>query len=129
MYIKFDENNKIIEYSEFGEIDGAENWTGSIPEGFTIDENYMYYIKTYNENLNVWELVFSQDLKDEADNIRNLKIELTQLYDWFVYYSRQFEEYSRCQRMNVVYDKDISVLDLQADINKTRINEVLNLIS
>ena len=59
--------------------------------------------------------------------------ELEELENWFVWYDRQVQEYSRCQRLGIKYENSqnltISQLDKLAESNKTRINELRSILN
>lgn len=57
-----------------------------------------------------------------------LEQELGELENWFNEYDNQVKQYSRCQRLGIEFDKDITELDNQAKINAERITEIRNIL-
>ena len=62
--------------------------------------------------------------KEREVNFLNFTQERQELLDWFEEYDKQVMQYNRCQRLGVEFDKDISELDAQADINQQRLREI-----
>ena len=54
--------------------------------------------------------------------------ELNELMSWFNWYDMQVNQYNRCVRLNIVFDKDMKELDAQAVQNQSRISEIRNLL-
>ena len=58
-----------------------------------------------------------------------LQKELQEIGTWFIEYDNQVRQYSRCQRLNMTFDKDINELDNQAKVNQERIREIRSLLN
>ena len=65
---------------------------------------------------------------DEYQVKQNNKLKLLkeqqELLKWIEYYDKQVMQYNRCQRLGIEFDKDISELDNQANINQARLREI-----
>lgn len=58
-----------------------------------------------------------------------LQQELSELVKWFEgYYRTQIEQYERCKRMGIEFDKDINELDSEAVSKQLRIREIRELL-
>ena len=116
MKIKVNEQGYVIGYVKTGEMDGAEEYTGQVPEGFEeASESY----KLVNGQLELDEA--KQEAEEEK---KELKGELEELYEWFSWYDNQVQQYNRSVRMGEGFDEDIHTLDTQAKQNQLRIREI-----
>lgn len=82
--------------------------------------------------------VEAQEAYDEYEDILRieplnekelLSIELGELETWFSEYDKQVNQYSRCIRLGLEYDKDIKALDEQAKTNAERISEIRKILN
>lgn len=106
MFIKIDENKKIVEtttdkkegYIEYeGEIDIDKFMFASY-----IDGHIVYDEQAYNEFLNM-----------QNERINNEK-EIFEIEKWFVEYDRICNEHARCQRLSIECHHNIAELDILA---------------
>ena len=96
----------------------------------TIDEGYVFdgdtiRPMTLNEKITAG-IASEDDLKAAA--AAQLQVELNTLYAWFDMYDKQVAQYQRCLRTGKQYDKDIAVLDAEAQQKQLRIRELRQLI-
>lgn len=65
------------------------------------------------------------------DNIQDnpLKIELSKLYEWFIWYDIQCNQYRRCMDLDEEYDKNIIQLHNEAKAKAQRINEIKDILA
>lgn len=116
MKIKVDENGYVVGFVTLGDMDGAEEYSGEIPEGFTA-------------SCRSYRIVNGQLIKDEekaAELQRSKKaaFELSEIYEWFSWYDNQCAQYQRAQRLGLDFDQDIDELDAMAQEKQARIREL-----
>lgn len=115
MQIQLDENGYIRAFAESGLADPII-YDGQMPDDFI--ENAGFY------RLETSGLVFDSEKKAAADIREGLQNELSELYEWFIWYDAQVMQYHRAARMGEDFDRDINELDTQAEINRLRIGEI-----
>lgn len=57
-----------------------------------------------------------------------LSAELNNLLTWFKWYDNQVQQYLRCTRLGLSYDKDINQLDKLATQNQQRVAEIKHIM-
>ena len=81
------------------------------------------YIYTDNGISIIKSSMVVQTEKEQNEN------ELRELLHWFNYYDNQVNQYNRCQRLGILFDKDIKELDNQAKNNALRVSELRKLLN
>ena len=70
-----------------------------------------------------------ENFENNQNKFIKLEQEETELVNWFEgYYRTQIEQYQRCQRLGIEFDKNINELDNQAKSYQERIREIRNLL-
>lgn len=121
MKIKTDQDGFVVGYVIVGDMDGAEEWNGEIPEGFSAEDS-RYWRRDGDT------LVFDQTRKDQAEQAVAKQAELEELYAWFVWYDNQVMQYNRAVRLGEAFDRDMAEMDVEAKIKQAQIREIRGIL-
>lgn len=127
MKIKFGSDGYIEGYVEIGDMEGAVEFEGEIPEGFGPETCRFYHLDN-------GALVLDSARQQAAQDAEAAQTELASLYLWFSWYDQQVAQYLRSQRQEEVFVfgidmfeksyQSITELDAQATTNQLRIQEI-----
>lgn len=122
MFIKVDGDNKVIGYASLGGIEGGIEYEGTVPENFNAET--CKFFKLENE-----ELIYIPELESTYENLKTLNLELAELLGWFSWYDNQIIKILNYERRGQTYHISLEELDIQAETNRQRINEIRNLLN
>lgn len=90
-----------------------------------IVEKGVKYQPAHEEEVDV--LVYIPYTENELTKI-NAENEIAELIQWFEEYDNQIKQYERCIRLDIDFDKDIRILDKEANNKQLRIRELREIL-
>jgi len=120
MKIKFNENGYVEGYVTLGDMEGAVEFDGAIPESFAENCRFCHLVDG--------ELVLDEEKLAAAEQAEILRGERTEIYSWFAWYDNQVMQYTRAVRRGEPFDLDIEVLDAEAAAKQLRIREIRTIL-
>ena len=121
MKIKTDADNYVLGYVTIGDMDGAIEFDGVIPDGFDAETCRCYRL---TDGL----LVLDETRLENMQQTKAIVTELTEIYAWFDWYYDQVKQYEICQRIGESFEQDITALDAEAVLKNTRKKEILTIL-
>ena len=70
-------------------------------------------------------IVMDNERKEEKEADSRVDEEICEIKEWFAEYDNQIRQYQRAIRLGIVFDKDIELLDCEAEKKQIRIRELL----
>ena len=125
MKINFDESDHVANFADDSiypgsDVENSVDYIGAVPDDF--NEHFRYYKRS--SQAPDFDLVLDDEKLTAAPNIEALQTELSELYEWFIWYDEQTAQYQRCLRLGEEFDEDITELDAQAKTKQLRIREI-----
>ena len=117
MKIKISVSGYVEGYVTLGEMDGAVEFHGEVPDGFNPETCTCYRLEDSTLILDAEKLAFIQSLPV-------MREELASLHQWLAWYDVQIMQYTRAERLGAISSIDIVALDIQAAVNQARINDL-----
>lgn len=116
MKIKTDKQGRVLGFCTLGDMDGAVEYNGQVPGGFT--ETPLDY------RLIDGKLVEDADLKSTREAAAAAREEEAELASWFSWYDNQCMQYQRALRLGEGFDSDMAALDTKARQKQLRLREL-----
>ena len=113
MKIKTDKHGRVTGFCTLGDMDGAVEYTGVVPDGFANhSQDYRMIDGALTEDA---------DLRTARETAAAEQVEMAELLDWFDWYDNQCMQYQRAARLSEEFDQDMSALDAEARQKQLRL--------
>ena len=113
MKIKTDEQGRVTGFCTLGDMDGAVEYTGVVPDGFA-DHSQDYRLVD-------GVLTEDADLRTAREAAVAAQAEMAELLEWFDWYDNQCMQYQRAARLGEDFDQDMTALDAEARQKQLRL--------
>lgn len=113
MKIKTDKHGRVTGFCTLGDMDGAVEYTGVVPDGFA----------NHSQDYRLVDGVLTEDaaLRTARETALAAQAEMADLLEWFDWYDNQCMQYQRAVRLSEEFDQDMSALDAEARQKQLRL--------
>ena len=113
MKIKTDEQGRVTGFCTLGDMDGAVEYIGVVPDSFA----------AHSQDYRLVDGVLTEDadLRTARETALAEQAEMAELLEWFDWYDNQCMQYQRAARLGEDFDQDMTALDAEARQKQLRL--------